>query len=38
MRLLSNNPRKMVAVEGYGLTVLEWLPLEVPVSDTRGNT
>ena len=32
MRLLSNNPRKMVAVEGYGLTVLEWLPLEVPAS------
>jgi 3,4-dihydroxy 2-butanone 4-phosphate synthase/GTP cyclohydrolase II len=34
MRLLSNNPRKMVAVEGYGLKVLEWLPLEVAVSDT----
>jgi 3,4-dihydroxy 2-butanone 4-phosphate synthase/GTP cyclohydrolase II len=33
MRLLSNNPRKMVAVEGYGLTVLEWLPLEVPISE-----
>jgi 3,4-dihydroxy 2-butanone 4-phosphate synthase/GTP cyclohydrolase II len=33
MRLLSNNPRKMVAVEGYGLSVLEWLPLELPVSD-----
>ena len=33
MRLLSNNPRKMVAVEGYGLTVLEWLPLQVPVSE-----
>jgi 3,4-dihydroxy 2-butanone 4-phosphate synthase/GTP cyclohydrolase II len=33
MRLLSNNPRKMVAVEGYGLSVLEWLPLEVPVSE-----
>jgi 3,4-dihydroxy 2-butanone 4-phosphate synthase/GTP cyclohydrolase II len=33
MRLLSNNPRKMVAVEGYGLTVLEWLPLEVPASE-----
>jgi 3,4-dihydroxy 2-butanone 4-phosphate synthase / GTP cyclohydrolase II len=31
MRLLSNNPRKMVAIEGYGLSVLEWLPLEVPV-------
>jgi 3,4-dihydroxy 2-butanone 4-phosphate synthase/GTP cyclohydrolase II len=33
MRLLSNNPRKMVAVEGYGLSVLEWLPLEVAVSE-----
>ncbi|HYU79340.1 MAG TPA: bifunctional 3,4-dihydroxy-2-butanone-4-phosphate synthase/GTP cyclohydrolase II [Vicinamibacterales bacterium] len=33
MRLLSNNPRKMVAVEGYGLSVLEWLPLEVPLSE-----
>jgi 3,4-dihydroxy 2-butanone 4-phosphate synthase/GTP cyclohydrolase II len=33
MRLLSNNPRKMVAVEGYGLSVLEWLPLEVPASE-----
>src|SRR5919109_2666519 len=33
MRLLSNNPRKMVAVEGYGLSVLEWLPLEVPISE-----
>ena len=33
MRLLSNNPRKMVAVEGYGLSVLEWLALEVPASE-----
>jgi 3,4-dihydroxy 2-butanone 4-phosphate synthase/GTP cyclohydrolase II len=33
MRLLSNNPRKMVAIEGYGLTVEQWLPLEVPVSE-----
>jgi 3,4-dihydroxy 2-butanone 4-phosphate synthase/GTP cyclohydrolase II len=33
MRLLSNNPRKMVAVEGYGLKVLEWLPLQVPASE-----
>jgi 3,4-dihydroxy 2-butanone 4-phosphate synthase/GTP cyclohydrolase II len=33
MRLLSNNPRKMVAVEGYGLSVLEWLPLEVPAGE-----
>jgi 3,4-dihydroxy 2-butanone 4-phosphate synthase/GTP cyclohydrolase II len=29
MRLLSNNPRKLVAIEGYGLSVTQWLPLEV---------
>jgi 3,4-dihydroxy 2-butanone 4-phosphate synthase/GTP cyclohydrolase II len=34
MRLLSNNPRKMVGIEGYGLSVLEWLPLEIPASDS----
>jgi 3,4-dihydroxy 2-butanone 4-phosphate synthase/GTP cyclohydrolase II len=34
MRLLSNNPRKLVGVEGYGLSVSEWLPLEIPVSDS----
>jgi len=34
MRLLSNNPRKLVGVEGYGLSVTEWLPLEMPASDT----
>ncbi|MGE3509829.1 MAG: bifunctional 3,4-dihydroxy-2-butanone-4-phosphate synthase/GTP cyclohydrolase II [Vicinamibacterales bacterium] len=32
MRLLSNNPRKLVAIEGYGLSVSEWLPLEIPPS------
>jgi 3,4-dihydroxy 2-butanone 4-phosphate synthase/GTP cyclohydrolase II len=32
MRLLSNNPRKLVAIEGYGLSVREWLPLEIPAS------
>ena len=26
MRLLSNNPRKLVGIEGYGLSVSEWLP------------
>jgi len=34
MRLLSNNPRKLVGVEGYGLSVSEWLPLEIPASDS----
>src|SRR5437773_7804869 len=37
MRLLSNNPRKLVGIQGYGLSVNEWLPLEIPASDsTRG--
>jgi 3,4-dihydroxy 2-butanone 4-phosphate synthase / GTP cyclohydrolase II len=37
MRLLSNNPRKLVGIEGYQLSVAEWLPLEIPPSDhTRG--
>jgi 3,4-dihydroxy 2-butanone 4-phosphate synthase/GTP cyclohydrolase II len=34
MRLLSNNPRKLVGVEGYGLSVSEWLPLEIAASDS----
>ena len=34
IRLLSNNPRKLVGIEGYGLSVSEWLPLEIPASDS----
>jgi 3,4-dihydroxy 2-butanone 4-phosphate synthase / GTP cyclohydrolase II len=34
MRLLSNNPRKLVGIEGYQLSVKEWLPLEIPASDS----
>jgi 3,4-dihydroxy 2-butanone 4-phosphate synthase/GTP cyclohydrolase II len=34
MRLLSNNPRKLVGIQGYGLSVTEWLPLEIPASDS----
>jgi 3,4-dihydroxy 2-butanone 4-phosphate synthase/GTP cyclohydrolase II len=33
MRLLSNNPRKLVGLEGYGLSVSEWIPLEIPASE-----
>ena len=32
MRLLSNNPRKLIGIEGYGLSVTEWLPIEIPAS------
>src|SRR5512142_2644165 len=33
MKLLTNNPRKFVGLEGYGLSVVEQLPLEIPASD-----
>jgi 3,4-dihydroxy 2-butanone 4-phosphate synthase/GTP cyclohydrolase II len=33
MRLLSNNPRKLVGLEGYGLSVSEWVPLEIAASE-----
>ena len=29
MRLLTNNPKKMVGLEGYGLTIVEQIPIEV---------
>jgi 3,4-dihydroxy 2-butanone 4-phosphate synthase/GTP cyclohydrolase II len=29
IRLLTNNPRKIVGLEGYGLKVIERLPLEI---------
>src|SRR5271155_5725467 len=35
MRLLSSNPRKLVGIEGYGLSVTEWLPLEIPASPSN---
>ena len=34
MRLLSNNPRKVVGVTGDGLIVSELLPIEMPISDS----
>jgi 3,4-dihydroxy 2-butanone 4-phosphate synthase/GTP cyclohydrolase II len=33
MRLLTNNPRKFVGLEGYGLSVTESVPLEIPASE-----
>ena len=33
MRLLTNNPRKFVGLQGYGLSIAETLPLEIPASD-----
>jgi 3,4-dihydroxy 2-butanone 4-phosphate synthase/GTP cyclohydrolase II len=37
MRLLTNNPRKFVGLEGYGLSVTQSVPLEIPPSETTRN-
>jgi 3,4-dihydroxy 2-butanone 4-phosphate synthase / GTP cyclohydrolase II len=34
MRLLTNNPRKFVGLQGYGLSVVSSVPLEIAPSDT----
>ncbi|MGH9254359.1 MAG: bifunctional 3,4-dihydroxy-2-butanone-4-phosphate synthase/GTP cyclohydrolase II [Vicinamibacterales bacterium] len=33
MRLLTNNPRKFVGLQGYGLAVSDAVPLEIPASE-----
>jgi 3,4-dihydroxy 2-butanone 4-phosphate synthase/GTP cyclohydrolase II len=35
MRLLTNNPRKFVGLEGYGLKIVERIPIEIPASDAN---
>ena len=34
MRLLTNNPRKFVGLQGYGLAISDVVPLEIPASDS----
>jgi 3,4-dihydroxy 2-butanone 4-phosphate synthase/GTP cyclohydrolase II len=34
MRLLTNNPRKFVGLEGYGLSVSDTVPIEIPATES----
>ena len=33
MRLITNNPKKMVGLSGYGLTIVEQIPIEIPPNE-----
>jgi 3,4-dihydroxy 2-butanone 4-phosphate synthase/GTP cyclohydrolase II len=33
MRLMTNNPKKMVGLDGYGLSIVEQVPIEVPPNE-----
>ncbi len=33
MRLLTNNPKKIIGLEGYGLEVVDRLPIEIPADE-----
>ena len=38
IRILTNNPKKLSGIEGFGLTVVEQVPIEVPPNARTGGT
>lgn len=37
IRILTNNPKKIVGLEGYGLEVVERVPIEIPAKENNAN-
>jgi 3,4-dihydroxy 2-butanone 4-phosphate synthase/GTP cyclohydrolase II len=35
LRILTNNPKKIVGIEGYGLQVVERVPIEIPATESN---
>ncbi len=35
MRLMTNNPRKLIGLQGYGINIVERVPIQIPATDNN---